>query len=48
MLRPDNSEVKQIEAFLHFLRRSPGGTLPVLYDETSPSATDRMTCLDGC
>ena len=48
LLRPDNSEVKQLEAFLHFLRASPGGSLPSVYDETSPSATDRFSCVLGC
>lgn len=46
--RPDGSEVKQVEAFMTYLRAAPGGKLPPLYDASSPDRTVRRVCLAGC
>lgn len=46
--RPDGSEIKQVEAFLGYLRASPGGKLPPQYDPRSVAATRRLRCTAGC
>jgi hypothetical protein len=46
--RPDNSEIKQVEAFLGFIHAAAGTGLPPLYDPTSPMAAKRFDCIKGC
>jgi hypothetical protein len=48
LTRQDGSEIKQIEAFFTYIHASPGGTLPSLYDATSPAAAQRLVCIKGC
>lgn len=44
--RPDGSEIKQLEGFFQWIHSTP--TLPSLYDVTSPQATQRWVCVNGC
>jgi 5'-nucleotidase len=46
--RADTSEVKQVEAFMGFLKASPAGKLPATYDTKSSSFTKRFVCTKGC
>ena len=46
--RADDSEVKQLEAFMGFIVTSPAGHLVDTYDTTSASFTQRWVCLAGC
>jgi hypothetical protein len=46
--RPDQSELKQIEAFFGYLHAMPGGTLADRYDRASAGYTERWVCLNGC
>jgi 2',3'-cyclic-nucleotide 2'-phosphodiesterase (5'-nucleotidase family) len=46
--RPDQSELKQLEAFMTYLYTLPGGTLPEMYNASSPNVTDRQVCIAGC
>lgn len=46
--RADQSEIKQIEAFLGYIAAFPGGKLPPRYDVTSKQATKRLVCINGC
>ena len=48
LLRPDQSEVKELEAFMGFLKAMPGGELDSRYDAASPSKTVRQICVAGC
>ncbi len=44
--RADKSEIKHAEAFLAYLNKV--GTLPALYNASSPDATKRVVCTAGC
>ncbi len=44
--RPDSSEIKQLEGFFQWIHSTP--TLPSVYDVTSPQATQRWVCVNGC
>ncbi len=46
--RSDDSEVKQLEAFMRYLAQSPNGKLPTLYQTGSAGFTKRWICTDGC
>jgi 5'-nucleotidase / UDP-sugar diphosphatase len=48
LLRPDQSEVKELEAFMGFLEAMPGGELDSRYDAASPDKTVRTLCVAGC
>lgn len=48
LLRTDQSEIKQTEAFFGFIKASPGGTLPDRYDVKSANATKRFVCIANC
>ena len=46
--RQDQTEVKQLEAFMSFLKGLSGGTLPDIYDASSANKADRQPCTAGC
>ena len=48
LIRPDGSEIKQLEAFFAYIHAAPGGALPSQYDTTSPTAAERFVCVNGC